>query len=587
MGMTKIPTEKQNTIINDKCGLFTVRACPGSGKTFTVAGRMLRFLTSWKQSHQGIAVISFTNVAWQEINGYLTNDFGLHGGPAYPHFLGTIDSFINKYIFLPFGHLVMHCATRPVLTGPPHDDHEPIGSWLWWGNRNCNKNQCQLNDFTYDIRGIVSHIRYSCRGEHCAANPQRPCIQHKHTFSRKGYATQTDANYYAYKILTEYPSIAKSIAIRFPMLMVDEAQDTSSTQMAILDALIANGLAELMLVGDPDQSIYEWRDAEPNLFIEKCNSWNNNSIELDENLRSSRSICQFASHLSSSSNSIQAANPNVCDCRTEVQIWTYPNTNELPMILQRFIEHCHQEEVNEECIAILTRSAELLNSISPGTSPRNDIYPWKDSLSRGLAQGRYLLERGEYRDAFKVVEREVAKRIVNKNMPSSVILETILKHISFSEWRACLFHLLRSLPTTDLILSDWAKQANLILTTTRGLDKVSVQIKKNSGKCRYGELHFDDIFGDYGSGYDERNGPYFGTVHSVKGRTFDGIMIVLKKKAGQSGNYTNILNMDIIQNEELRILYVAITRPRRLLIVVVPQEDEKQWKQHFYLIDNA
>ena len=50
-------------MIEDKKGLFVVRACPGSGKTFSVAARFHRLLSDWEQANQAIKAVSFTNVA--------------------------------------------------------------------------------------------------------------------------------------------------------------------------------------------------------------------------------------------------------------------------------------------------------------------------------------------------------------------------------------------------------------------------------------------------------------------------------------------------------------------------------------------
>ncbi len=116
-------SETQRKIVFEKEGKFTVRACPGSGKTYSVAARLAHLISDWKQEHQGIAVISFTNAAWQEIQRQINEHFQIESHIRYPHFLGTIDSFINHYIFLPFGHLIMGCNKRPVLVGEPH------GSW--------------------------------------------------------------------------------------------------------------------------------------------------------------------------------------------------------------------------------------------------------------------------------------------------------------------------------------------------------------------------------------------------------------------------------------------------------------------------
>ena len=97
-----------------------MRACPGSGKTYCVSSRLARLILDWKNDYTGIAAVSFTNVAWQEIQKKIFNEFKLGDTISFPHFLGTIDSFINKYIFLPHGHLILKCKKRPTLVGEPH-----------------------------------------------------------------------------------------------------------------------------------------------------------------------------------------------------------------------------------------------------------------------------------------------------------------------------------------------------------------------------------------------------------------------------------------------------------------------------------
>ena len=98
-------SDVQRSIVFDKKGKFVVRACPGSGKTYSVAARLARLIGAWDKKHQGIAAISFTNAAWQEIRLQLETHFGITTSINYPHFLGTIDSFINQNIFLLSGIL--------------------------------------------------------------------------------------------------------------------------------------------------------------------------------------------------------------------------------------------------------------------------------------------------------------------------------------------------------------------------------------------------------------------------------------------------------------------------------------------------
>lgn len=60
--------------------------------------------------------------------------------------------------------------------------------------------------------------------------------------------------------------VASAIAERFPVIIIDEAQDTSVNQMAVFDLLSKSGVKSMFLVGDADQSIYEWRNASPECF---------------------------------------------------------------------------------------------------------------------------------------------------------------------------------------------------------------------------------------------------------------------------------------------------------------------------------
>lgn len=67
----------------------------------------------------------------------------------------------------------------------------------------------------------------------------------------------------------------------------------------------------------------------------------------------------------------------------------------------------------------------------------------------------------------------------------------------------------------------------------------------------------------------------------MKGQTFDGVLLILKKKDANSRYYTNLVNCEIQEHEELRVLYVAMTRPRKLLVLVVPNDHLANWENKF------
>lgn len=141
MPLSESLSEKQKETVLKPKGKFAVRACPGSGKTYSVAARLEDKILNGEFKYQGIATLSFTNVAWREIEKQVL-DFGIRTPIGYPHFLGTIDSFINRFIFLPFGHLVMKCKSRPVLVGEPH------GSWS-----GKTYSEGLFDNISYDVNG--------------------------------------------------------------------------------------------------------------------------------------------------------------------------------------------------------------------------------------------------------------------------------------------------------------------------------------------------------------------------------------------------------------------------------------------------
>ena len=71
-----------------------------------------------------------------------------------------------------------------------------------------------------------------------------------------------DQMVFAYRILRQYPDILAQFQRRYRYFCVDEAQDTSKIQHAIL-RLLAQARRNLFMVGDEDQSIYGFRAAWP------------------------------------------------------------------------------------------------------------------------------------------------------------------------------------------------------------------------------------------------------------------------------------------------------------------------------------
>ncbi len=104
------------------------------------------------------------------------------------------------------------------------------------------------------------------------------------------------------KLITEHlsldhiPLVYLTMGERLRHFLIDEFQDTSRIQWEVLYPLIQNAISEggsLFYVGDPKQSIYIWRSAEPGIFREVLDSFRAYQPEvkvLDTNWRSGEKI---------------------------------------------------------------------------------------------------------------------------------------------------------------------------------------------------------------------------------------------------------------------------------------------------------
>ena len=534
-----------------------------------MAARLADRMSKWQLNYQGIAVISFTNAAWQEIERQVTKHFKIEKPIPYPHFLGTIDSFVNRYIFLPFGHLVMGCRNRPVLVGEPHG--------VWSGK---TYSDSFFPNLTFDINGNLYPINRAIMPKGWQNN--KYITSAKKRLLKTGYANQDDAIYFGMRILEDYPKVAKAIIRRFPSFILDEAQDTSEIQMKIIDLLIENGLENIMLVGDPDQAIFEWHNAKPQLLMAKYRDWKNNSIILNENRRSSQNICNCTYRLSTLENTSTATNEDVKGCSIIPVITTY-DVNKIDELLAGFRSLCldFDIKITPDEVGVLYRSKNLFNAISGIAEISYSNLPWTadNPYTEDFAKGKYLFSNGDIRKGISLIQNAIIKALSSSHYCSSIDLDRAIERNGFAEIRKNVYSILKILPHTECSIGEWVDRANAIFRK----NKIDIELKVKNPQRGFS---FDELFGACNKRISETDYK-IGTIHSIKGETFEAVLIILKQK-GIGKYYKTLLKegVPISENEELRIVYVGITRPRRLLVLAVPDEENKAaWETR--LIDKS
>jgi len=586
-------SELQKKIVEAK-GKIVVKACSGSGKTYSVAARIAYLLKTNTFLHNGIAAISFTDSSWKEINEKMASDFNVSIPLAYNHFLGTVDSFLNKYIFFPHGHLVMQCERRPEIIG------EDFHNRLYWENprRYGYKGLCSYIDpmehfenVSFDKDGnplaiadpkvfnfCWSKIRTK-KGEYIKRVQE--ILDVKEEFKQKGYANQSDANYYSLKILQEYPQIAKNIVSRFPFLLIDDAQDSTDVQMEIIDLLVENGLEEIMLIGDPNQAIFEWKHADPELFEEKYNQWH--SLSLNENLRCSASICSCANALISDDVSKPVKDGELVglDYLPIARAIDFEDIESVKHVIDLFLDDCKGREIaiTKDHVAVLYRSEEYEKYFGVEKIEFND-QPWKSGAFhlRDIVKGKYLIEQGEIKDGFKLLEQGYLKGIYKLTHANQEDIQKVIDAEGFILYRKKLYDFIDQLPACNMRLYDWLNLAKPILEEL----EIIIDVTVSKSKVLISNL--------FSLGTKEELSFYHGTIHSAKGRTFEAVFVLLGESASDFGTYKNLFNveyekLEYKKQEELRIVYVALTRPRKILNIGVPNEDYEIWQNKLKLND--
>jgi hypothetical protein len=540
-------------------------------------------MANWNKRRAGIACISFTNVAWEEIGDYLQNTFGLPRRPHWPHFLGTIDSFVNQFIFLPFGHLVMGCNCRPEVTHPGAHNYSYAEDWLNQQRQpaNCRKRGCAPTCFQYAVDGQIEWRRELSRKQ---PNCDRTnCGILKSLMVRNGMALPSDAMYWGMKILDDWPQIRNAISRRFPEIIIDEAQDTTEVQSRIISNLSQAG-SHIVLVGDPDQSIYGFTGARPELFNQFASQWH--SLPMTENFRSSQLICN-AVHRFSNGLPVPAtaAGPHR-DFAVRPMIVRYAMGQESQM-RNCFVRILGTHSISVGKSAMLAWRHDLLLATIGGT--RINWPNRVNALVKRTAWAATMRDAGFLAEAHESLMHILLNLCLNRR--SFGHNYEAISHIGIREWRRKSWALLHNLLPSSNPLSDWGPSTRPIIDrfiqNAGWCDPVDLSMKLT--RCNNAEASRPvSSFVSLPRMADDLT---YKVIHQAKGETYDAVMVVCGSGKGRRSG-------DIIQwvspvgtadgADARRTGYVAMTRPRKILVLALPintsQEVIDELSSNFELI---
>ena len=556
-------------------GKVVLNACPGSGKTTTIAYKLHTLVEKeYKEINiGGIACLSFTNVAKDEINQKYI-EFS-EKTLSYPNIVSTIDSFINTYITLPFYYLLKNGEyQRPTIL----DDNQHLNEFwlneLWLYDKikkkklpkHKNKEGKYLiniyppSDILKDINGIYTfkgNIPKTEKVDINIFNEYAEVIkkwQFKHNI-----LTNYDSTKFALNILNNFPQVTKALAKRFTYIIVDEAQDTSEIQHAIFEKLIENGLDNIELIGDPYQSLYTWRNAKPKVFMAKYSDPNWKGLDLSDNWRSTQEIINTYSRLRNPTDEIISAK-NKSDIEHPIYILNFEEGKET-QALEKYHKLCICYKDNQ----VVTRGVELSEKLA-GVSQNNNSY-WKNPLALKIINSITDLKTSNIKSAIDTFRWVIIDVIyINPKLSYKEKREKLKELKNDYNLNAELNKLLIEFSDFNFTLAEWSKKTAERLTILfKLLTPLDFELKKGSFSPNHKKL-MSDLFSDKKMKWSFP----ISTIHKVKGMTLDTTLLFLHKN-GHSISLADIASSNGNLTENQTMIYVAMSRPRHLLAIAIEE----------------
>jgi hypothetical protein len=283
-------------------GPCDVQAAPGNGKTTLLAAKLALLSRSWISRQQGVCVISHTNAARTEVEVQIAKHPTAARLMAYPHFTGTVTAFINQYLALPYLR-GLGWTLRQI------DDDAFAAEALrrypsWWALKNQAKQASvtverwvaglDLDPDFHDDGPMPESLAVRRRkGQHSAATKCGIALSElKAAMVRAGLYRYADMTALAWRALKANPALAARLRARFPLVILDEAQDTHGDQLTLLEHLFKQDNTAFQRLGDSNQTLYDDDVAAPAYWAPGPSC-----IPLDTSRRFGIEIAAFASRL--------------------------------------------------------------------------------------------------------------------------------------------------------------------------------------------------------------------------------------------------------------------------------------------------
>lgn len=354
---------RQTQAVEASEGRVRVVAGAGSGKTRVLAHRYAFLVNDLGISPGNILCLTFTNKAAQEMKRRIS---GMVDRGSVNDFICTIHSFCVKFL----RREIYRIGYPKSFTVIDEEDAKQLAKQAM-EEFGVDRRKLTAERFLTQVAALKGYDIDAYIQRHLLPASPAECPDMLVRYMRlqlKHYALDyDDLIYFTIYILNHFPDAREYWTDKLNYIMVDEVQDCSADDWKLL-GILAERHGNLFVVGDPDQAIYEWRGANPSIFVRFKAA---TDIILNENYRSTPDILEIA-------NSIIANNRN----RVPKELYTM-------RLNERRAVYRHARSEREEADFIADTIEE---GIKQGDSPRDFAVLYRSTfMSRGIEQ--QLLKR--------------------------------------------------------------------------------------------------------------------------------------------------------------------------------------------------
>lgn len=266
-------------------GHCVVLAGPGSGKTKTLTTKLARMLAEDVALPRGIACITFNSECAGELKRRLER-LGVRESQYV--FIGTIHAFCLKHVVLPYAKLAGLDISDQVAVALPSEQErifEEAFPEVYGSNTPPSGWRTAFDKYrrTHLDRGAPSWL-----GED--ADMAKLIEAYESRLRQRGLVDFDDMVLIGLRLIEGHGWIRRCLHARFPILAVDEYQDLGLPLHRIVLALCFGAGVRLFAVGDPDQSIYGFAGAKPELLTDLSSMKGIEKVQLHFNYRTGQTI---------------------------------------------------------------------------------------------------------------------------------------------------------------------------------------------------------------------------------------------------------------------------------------------------------